>query len=427
MRFYSITNPSFVVDFKTALFQGLAPDGGLYMPVEIPHFEINELDSLSSISEVGFAVLRRWIDPQEIPDHALRGIVERAFTFPIPLNKLGEYSVLELFHGPTMAFKDIAAGVLAQFFEYFLKEEDKNLAIVVATSGDTGGAMAQAFSGLDRVKMVILYPEGKVSRLQEEQLTRVENNVISIAVEGDFDDCQKYAKMVIQDRDFKRNNFSSANSINIGRLIPQIVYYVWTCKQLNNKGLRFVIPSGNMGNATACIFSWKMGLPIGKVIVATNENDAVVKYCKTGNYTTQKTVQTLSNAMDIGSPNNFARILEIFHHNHDEFCKHVEAIKVSDKETVETIKNVYKKYGYLMDFHTAVGYRGAEKITGSNLHTVIVSTASSLKFSEEILRETKIQSDNSEIVKNLQKKDKKNISVENNYSSIKNILLEKLN
>ncbi len=424
MKFYSTKNKAIKVDFKTALFQGLAPDGGLYMPESIPQLSPSELKSLSTLHDAGFTILRKWIDRDEISDDDLKNIVKRALNFPVPTVEVGEYAVLELFHGPTMAFKDFAAQVIAQLFEYFLKREKKNITILVATSGDTGGAMAQAFSGLSRIKLVILFPEGRVSELQEEQLTRVGENVLPIRIKGVFDNCQDYAKMAFQDPDLAKLNLSSANSINIGRLIPQIIYYAFTYAKSKSKNLQFVIPSGNMGNVTACLLAKKMGIPISSIVVATNENDAAVKYYKSGKYTPQETIQTLSNAMDIGSPNNFERILDLFDNDHQEFKKTLKAVKVSDKETIATIKKIYKKYNYLPDFHTAVALYAAGKISGDS---IVVSTASPLKFAKEILRETGIKVDNTSQVDALRRHEKRVINCDNDYQSVKKILLGERN
>ncbi|HSW47492.1 MAG TPA: threonine synthase [Candidatus Saccharimonadales bacterium] len=418
MLFYSTKKISPEVDFKTALFNGLAPDGGLYMPVAIQQITIDELNSIKTLRDAGFVVLRKWIDKKEISDDVLKQIVKKALNFPTPTVKVGEQTVLELFHGPTLAFKDFGAGVLAQLFEYFLEKENKNIIILVATSGDTGGAMAQAFSGLTRVKLVILYPKGKISELQEEQLTRVGKNVLTLSIDGVFDDCQKYTKIAFQDPDLTNLNLSSANSINIGRLIPQIIYYVWTYARIK-ESLRFVIPSGNMGNATACLFAQKMGVPISKIIVANNQNDAAVRYYKTGKYEEQKTIETLSNAMDIGNPNNLERVLDLYNYDHKEFCKHINAVKVTDKKTIETIKKVYSEHNYLLDFHSAVAYSAAEKI-GSK--SIVVSTASPLKFAKEISKETGIKVDNSGLIKELRKKEKRVVNCDNDYESVKRLL-----
>jgi threonine synthase len=422
MKFYSTKKKSPEVDFKMALFQGLAPDGGLYMPCIIPEFTVKELEKMSSLQEVGFGVLRKWINEEEIPNKDLKRIVNKSLTFPIPLVSLEDLSILELFHGPTLAFKDIAACVLAQLFEYFLKKDNKKITILVATSGDTGAAIAQAFAGLKQVKVVVLYPHGKVSELQEEQMVRAGKNVLAVAVEGVFDDCQAFVKRAFQDPDLKDSNLSSANSINIGRLIPQIIYYIWAYLQASEKKIQFVVPSGNMGNATAALLAHRMGMPLTSLVIATNENDVAVNYYQTGIYKTKNSVQTLSTAMDIGSPSNFERILELFDYDYSSFCKLVSAAKVTDKETINIIKRVYEAKKYLLDFHTAVAFCGAEKTQAFNQHTIVVSAASPLKFAKEIQKQTGIPVDNSLLIKNLEKREKHVIRISNDYNAIKKIL-----
>lgn len=421
--FYSTNYISSEVNFKTALFTGLASDEGLYMPTSFPQFSVKELTSLSqkTLPEIGEFVLQKWIN--DIPSHTLKRIIAKSLNFPIPLREVGNYTFLELSHGPTKAFKDIAAGVLAQLFAYYLKKDDRKITILVATSGDTGGAIAQAFSGLDRVKVVILYPLGRVSRLQEEQLTRVSGNVFPLAINGVFDDCQAIVKKAFVEPDLATLHLSSANSINIGRLIAQIIYYVWCYSKLQKKNLRFVVPSGNMGDVTAGLFAKKMGLPFSSFVIATNENDAAVKYYKTGIFFKQKTKHTLSTAMDIGNPSNFIRILELFHNDHEAFCENIQVIKVSDKKTVQTIKNVFAREKYLMDFHTAVGYSAAEKTRNDTFSSVILSTASPQKFASEITEQTGIVVDDSKDIVALQNLAKKFETVENSYEAVKERLL----
>ena len=426
MKFYSTKKQSPEVDFKTALFQGIASDGGLYMPVSIPHVLPEELEKVSTLQDAAFLVMRKWMSPEDITDDDLQPLIQEAFSFPLPLVPVGDFSILELFHGPTMAFKDIAAGVLARLFGYYLGKEKREITILVATSGDTGGAIAQAFSGIKHVKVVVLYPVGKVSELQEEQLTRVGENVLSIAIDGCFDECQAFVKHAFQDPDLHKYNLSSANSINIGRLIPQIIYYMWASAQLKFASARFVVPSGNMGNATAALLAQRMGVPITSLVIATNENDVAVEYYQTGVYKNKKTVQTLSTAMDIGKPSNFERILELFDYDYDEFKQLITAVKVTDEETAATIKKVFAQQHYLMDFHTAVGYCAAEKTAVSELATIVVSTASPIKFAKEMEEETGITVDNTKVLETLRKKEKHVIHASSDYEEFKKILVEKL-
>lgn len=426
MQFVSTNKKAPAVDFQTALFAGLAPDGGLYLPTEIPQFSSEELSELpgKSLPEIGELVLQKWLP--DIPPKDLWVIVKQALTFPLPLKTVGDRKILELFHGPTKAFKDVAAGVLAQLFEYYLQKEKTDLTILVATSGDTGGAIAQAFSGIDRVKVIILFPEGRVSALQEEQLTRVGENVFPLLVAGNFDDCQAIVKQAFLDPELASANLSSANSINIGRLLPQIIYYVWTYAQLPSTPIQFIVPSGNMGNVTAGLFAAKMGMPFSSFVIATNENDSVVKYYETGVFHKQPTNHTLSTAMDIGNPSNFIRALELFHHDHAAFCKAITAIKISDSDTTAMIKKIYKENQYLLDFHTAVGFAAAERVPVKDKQQVVLSTASPIKFAAELKGATGIVVDDSAEIKKLQKRTKRGIPVSNKYESIKTVIKQRL-
>lgn len=429
MFFHSTNHHSAPVNFETALLQGLAPDKGLYFPDHFPQFSPQELRELcgKSLQEIGSIILNKWIGDEIAPDD-IKQIVEKALDFPIPLVKVGPYTILELFHGPTMAFKDVAGKTLGQLTSHVLKKQKRQATILVATSGDTGGAVAQGFAGVENVKVVILFPKGKVSQLQEEQLTRVEDNVFAIEVDGVFDECQDFVKRAFLDPDLHDLHLTSANSINIGRLIPQSIYYVYTWTQLmnnskvNSKELEFIIPSGNLGNATAGLFARQMGLPLHSFIIATNENDPVVKYYETGEYNAQQSISTLSNAMDIGNPSNFSRMLEIFTHNHAEFKKVIQAIKISDKETVETMKKVYNEYNYLLDPHTAVAWKAAKWLSSKDKVPIIISTASPVKFAAEIEKTTGIKVDNAKEIEKLQVRPKTKYEIANNYEEFKKMI-----
>jgi threonine synthase len=254
-------------------------------------------------------------------------------------------------------------------------------------------------------------------------LTRVGENVISIAVDGDFDDCQSFVKRAFQDDELKKYNLSSANSINIGRLIPQIIYYVWSYLLSGSNQMRVVVPSGNMGNATAALLAKRMGTPIESLVIATNENDVAVKYYETGIFKSKKTVRTLSTAMDIGNPNNLERMLELFHHDHNEFRKMILAVRVSDQETIETIQKVYSQKKYLLDFHTAVGFCAAQKCEVSAFSTIVVSTASPIKFAKEMENKIGIAVEDNDVIAKLQKQPKHVVTLENTYEAFRNVLL----
>ncbi len=427
MLYSSLNKKSPKVNFEQALLQGLAPDGGLYYPESISVFTLEEIERLkqSSLHEVGYQVLRKWIG-EELEDATLRAASTNALDFPIPIKKVGPYHILELFHGPSLAFKDVAAKWLAQLLGFFLREREKKATLLVATSGDTGSAVAQSFSGFDNIKVVILYPKGRVSLLQEELLTRVAENVLPVEVEGRFDDCQALVKKALIDPDLASLHLTSANSINIGRLIPQLIYYVHAYAQLAADNLEFVVPSGNMGNVTAGFLAQGMGLPFSSFIIACNVNDPVVQYYSTGVYKPKHAVQTLSNAMDIGNPSNFVRILEYFRHDHSAFIESAKAVSTDDTETSKTIRSVYKKHGYLLDPHTAVGWSAAQRIGRKNAQQVILATASPVKFSPEIKKETGISVDDREVFRRLEKLTKRKVEMKSEISALKHLLINNL-
>ncbi|MCA9965882.1 MAG: threonine synthase, partial [Anaerolineales bacterium] len=296
IRYYSTNRQAPEVTFQKALFQGLAPDGGLYFPTKFPTFSAVELAALHGVSlpEVGYRVLQKWFG-EEIEAEPLRHIATAAQHFPIPLRQVGSYQILELFHGPTQAFKDVAAQNLSRLMSHFLQQQQQRVTLLVATSGDTGGAIAHGFSGIDNINVVILYPKGRVSQLQEEQLTRVADNVFPLEVDGVFDDCQAMVKQAFNDPDLAGLALTSANSISIGRLIPQIIYYAYAYACLGRDDIEFVVPSGNFGNLTGGLFARAMGFPFSQFIAACNRNDAAVRYAATGQYAPQPTVATLSN------------------------------------------------------------------------------------------------------------------------------------
>lgn len=425
IRYYSTNRQAPEVTFQTALFQGLAPDGGLYFPTQFPTFAAAELAALrgASLPEVGHHVLQKWFG-EEIAAEPLQHIATTAQHFPIPLRQVGPYQILELFHGPTQAFKDVAAQNLSRLMSHFLAQQQKQITLLVATSGDTGGAIAHGFSGIANINVVILYPKGRVSQLQEEQLTRVADNVFPLEVDGVFDDCQAMVKQAFNDPDLAGLSLTSANSISIGRLIPQIIYYAYAYACLGRDDIEFVVPSGNFGNLTGGLFARAMGLPFSQFIAACNRNDAAVRYATTGEYAPLPTVATLSNAMDVGNPSNFVRVLELFHHDWAAFRDVVQAYMISDEITVATIEAVWREHGYLLEPHTAVGWQVAAQHSGPNKQTVIISTASPLKFAAEIEAQTGIAVDNGAAIAALQRRPVRKWSVGGEYTAVKSFLLQ---
>ncbi|MFT5195104.1 MAG: threonine synthase [Candidatus Promineifilaceae bacterium] len=426
ITYYSTGKNAPEVDFKTALFRGLAPDGGLYFPNEFPQFSADELENLkgASLQAVGYAVLSKWFG-DDIPADALEAIAHDAQNFPIELNPVGPYYVLELTHGPTLAFKDVAAQNLSRLMSYFLQQEDRDITLLVATSGDTGGAIAHGFADIPHTNVYVLFPKGRVSRLQEEQLTRVADNVTPIEVDGVFDDCQAMVKRAFNDPELVGLNLTSANSISIGRLIPQIIYYVYTWAVLQRDDIEFVVPSGNFGNLTGALFAKQMGLPFKRFVAATNANDAAVRYQESGVYDPHVTIQTLSNAMDVGNPSNFVRILETFGHDYEEFRDHFVAMSVDDETTIETIKRVYAQHNYLLDPHTAIAWHAAEQTATDSTSAcrVVVSTASPVKFAGEIMQASGIAVDDTSTVEALSGREKRKVSIGNDYEELCRLLL----
>ena len=395
MIFYSTNKQSTPASFKKATLEGLAGDGGLYVPSEIPRFSTDEIELLKDapFNHIAFAIAKKFNDG-EIPDDSLWKIVERCFTFETPLVELEKNTyVEELFHGPTLAFKDYGARFLAHLTGHFAQEDQTLITVLVATSGDTGSAVAYGFKGVPNTRVVLLYPSGKVSHLQEQQLTTVGGNVTALEVNGDFDDCQRLVKQAFMDAELKQClALTSANSINISRLIPQTFYYAWGSLQLAalhpGKKAVFSVPSGNYGNLTGGVLAKMMGFPIKHFIAGSNANDSVTRYLEDGRYEPHPTVETLSSAMDVGNPSNFARLRHFYADDYRAMAADISGHSVSDTETLDTIKSVYDRFGYIIDPHTAVGFRALEKSRQTNATpnepSVVMSTAHPAKFIEAI-------------------------------------------
>ena len=391
MQLYSTNNPSLRVNLREAIFQGLPADNGLYMPVLIPVIPESFIQNLDQYTfpEISFRLAKSLIG-DEIPENDLKGIVQRAINFPAPVVPLEQRTfILELFHGPSLAFKDFGARFMAETMSYFNRGAAKELTILVATSGDTGGAVAAGFYQTPGIRVVILYPSGKVSPLQEKQLTTLGHNITALEVDGTFDDCQALVKQAFLDTDLRsRLRLSSANSINIARLIPQIFYYWEAWKQLYREqdNIVFVVPSGNFGNLTAGLLAQKMGLPVRHFVAATNANNVVPKYLETGKFQPHPSVRTISNAMDVGNPSNFARMLDLFGSTWNIMQEHISGYAFTDDQTKEAMRTVYHAHKYVLDPHGAVGYLAwkayKEKYPGST--GIILETAHPAKFLEDV-------------------------------------------
>ncbi|MDP3445680.1 MAG: threonine synthase, partial [Ignavibacteria bacterium] len=361
MRYYSTRNKSQLSSFKEALLGGLAKDGGLYMPESIPRLSQKYFDEIENYTfqEISFEIAKQFVG-DEIPKAKLEELIYDAINFDAPLHYLNDkLAILELFHGPTLAFKDFGARFMARTMEYFVQGNDKELVILVATSGDTGSAVANGFYGIEGIKVYVLYPQGKVSIIQEKQLTTLDKNITALEVKGTFDDCQRLVKSAFVDSELSSKiNLSSANSINISRLIPQSFYYFNAYKQVKDKTKKVIIsiPSGNLGNLTAGLFAKKMGLPIYKFIGATNSNNVFTEFIETANFTPRESVLTLSNAMDVGNPSNLERINELYSNKIEQIRDVVISSSFDDNATKEGIKHIYEKFNYIIDPHGAVGY-----------------------------------------------------------------------
>jgi threonine synthase len=390
MRYYSTIEKKYLAGLREAVIKGLAPDGGLYMPERIPVFTASELKRIKeeSFEEISFQVAQTLMG-EAIPADELKKIIRHTIAFDAPLKELeaGVYA-LELFHGPTLAFKDFGARFLSGLFSYFARESEKEIVILVATSGDTGSAVANAFYHVAGTRVLVLYPSGKVSDMQEKQFTTLGGNITALEVEGTFDDCQRLVKQAFADKELNEQFFlTSANSINIGRLIPQTFYYfrAWAQWQGNSR-LMVSVPSGNFGNLTAGLIAKRMGLPIAHFIAATNGNRVVPDYLLTEKFSPRASIPTISNAMDVGNPSNFARMLDLYDHQFKRLKADVTGYSFTDDETRRTVKSVFEASGYVLDPHGAVGYRGLKKYMDENAKGdgIFLATAHPAKFREVV-------------------------------------------
>ncbi|MFK8103531.1 MAG: threonine synthase [Saprospiraceae bacterium] len=391
MRLYSTKNTTKFVSLKEAVFKGLPEDNGLYMPEHIPQLPEYFFKQLQDYSfpELAFEVSKVLLQGA-LPEDKLKSIIESSINFPAPLKTLAaDLHILELFHGPSLAFKDFGARFMSQLMSHFNEDNKQELIILVATSGDTGGAVAAGFYDTPGIEVVILYPSGKVSMLQEKQLTTLGKNIRAIEVNGTFDDCQALVKQSFLDQALcKQLRLSSANSINIARLIPQSFYYFEAVKQLTDpsKPVVFSIPSGNFGNLTAGLIAKKMGLPVHQFIAATNANNVVPTYLNTGTYTPRPSVRTISNAMDVGNPSNFARMDEFYCSTWNNMTKDITGFSYTDEETRAAVQEIYEQYDYLIDPHGAVGYLALQAYTikNPNIQGIVLETAHPAKFKKDM-------------------------------------------
>lgn len=424
MRFYSTNNKNHTADLKTAVLKGLAPDKGLYMPESIPVLPKSFWDWVpgKSMGEIGFEILKHFFCP-DIPEDKFKAMVEDAFNFPVPVVKVNDrISSLELFHGPTLAFKDVGARFLARVMSYFADFGGKPINVLAATSGDTGSAVANGFLGVPNVYVHILYPSGLVSKLQELQFTTLGQNVSAYEVKGVFDDCQRMVKEAFMDADVNAHKIlTSANSINLARFLPQSVYYVHALAQIPQekwKDLVVCVPSGNFGDITAGLVAYKMGMPVKRFIAAVNANKVFPEFLKSGEYKPQASIHTLANAMDVGDPSNFARVYELFGRNVEELKKVVSSYSYSDELIGKTIASVSERFGYTCDPHGAVGFAALEDNLADGETGLFLETAHPAKFIDTV---EKFIGKKVEIPARLAKfmnGTKKSVVIENDYHNI---------
>ena len=421
MKYFSTNREAPSVGFQEAVIKSLPIDRGLYFPEQIPLFEEEKIAALKSASlpQLGFTMMQPFVQGM-ISDDRLGQIMEEVLNFEIPLKQVSDrIDVLELFHGPTYAFKDVGARFLARCLGEFSKHSDKETTILVATSGDTGGAVANGFYGVEGVNVIILYPSGKVSDLQEKQLTTLGGNITALEVEGDFDLCQAMVKDVFLDHELNtKYNLTSANSINIARWMPQSIYFAWMALQLeHSENTLIAVPSGNYGNISAGMLAKKMGFPLGNFLACSNANDVVPRYIETCEYKVKPTVPTHANAMDVSDPSNFPRIQQLYGHSFDALKKDVKGFRMGDEQILKTIKACYEENGYMLDPHGAIGYEGLKQMMKSGQKGVFLETAHPIKFSpvmEEALDQTL---DLPDFASELMAREKESIKIKNDLKS----------
>ena len=433
MKYYSTNKNNPEVTLKEAVIKGLAADNGLFMPERINKFEPSFFENIHNLSfqEIAFEVALKFFG-DDIESSTLKTIVYDTLQFDCPLVKVTNniYS-LELFHGPTLAFKDIGARFMARLLSHFMTNREKQINVLVATSGDTGSAVANGFLDVEGIHVYVLYPKGKVSKIQESQFTTLERNITALEIEGTFDDCQHLVKSAFLDKELNEKLvLTSANSINVARFLPQSFYYFNAYAQLQKQGLLkdkslvFSVPSGNLGNITAGLFAYEMGLPIHHFIAANNANSVVFDYLKDGEYTPRPSIETIANAMDVGAPSNFARILDLYNHSHAEISQILKSYTYSDEQIRETIKRVYDQYDYLCDPHGACGFKSLEESLDEDQVGVFLETAHPAKFLETV--EKIVGKGNVELPEKLSdfmRGKKKSIELNNQFATFKSYLL----
>ncbi len=432
MNYYSTNKQAPCANLQEAVVKGLAGDKGLYMPEEIYPLPVSFFEKMKEMTfqEIAYTVADAFFG-EDIDAETLKEIVYDTLNFDVPLVHVNDniYS-LELYHGPTLAFKDVGARFMARLLGYFIRKQGLNeVNVLVATSGDTGSAVANGFLGVEGIHVYVLYPKGKVSVIQECQFTTLGKNITALEVDGTFDDCQALVKSAFMDEELNaRLKLTSANSINVARFLPQAFYYFYAYAQLSKLGkandVVFCVPSGNFGNITAGLFAKRMELPVKRFIAANNRNDIFLEYLKTGKYTPRPSVATIANAMDVGDPSNFARILDLYGHSHEKICRDISGVSYTDEQIRHTVKICYTDTGYLLDPHGACGYQALKDGLQPGETGIFLETAHPAKFLETI---ENIIGEKVEIPAKLQefmKGEKQSVEISGDFKEFKTYLLE---
>ncbi|MEE0911539.1 MAG: threonine synthase [Paludibacteraceae bacterium] len=431
MKYYSTNNKSTQATLQEAVVKGLASDRGLYMPEVIKSLPDSFFEEMKDLSfqEVAYVVADAFFG-EDVEAEDLKKIVYETLNFDVPLVHVNDniYS-LELFHGPTLAFKDVGARFMSRLLGYFIKKEgQKDVNVLVATSGDTGSAVANGFLGVDGIHVYVLYPKGKVSPIQECQFTTLGQNITALEIDGVFDDCQALVKSAFMDEELNKKMYlTSANSINVARFLPQAFYYFYAVAQLHKLGKKdnivICVPSGNFGNITAGLFGKRMGMPVKRFIAANNRNDVFFQYLNSGVYTPKASVQTIANAMDVGDPSNFARVLDLYGHSHEAIKNDISGCTYPDEQISETLLDCYRKHGYLLDPHGAVGYRALSEYLESDEVGVFLETAHPAKFKDTVDRILGEEISIPEKLQAFMKGTKQSINLPKDFASFKAFLM----
>ena len=431
MRYRSTSREAPLTSLRGAVLRGLAPDGGLYMPVEIMRHSPEELEEFRRLpfTEVCFRIAKPFATP-DVPEEVLWQVVSEAINFPVNLISLSPgLHILELFHGPTLAFKDFGARFMARLMGYFVRGETRPLTVLVATSGDTGSAVAHGFLGVPGIRVVILYPSKRISEAQEKQFTTLGENITALEVAGTFDDCQRLVKQAFCDAELNKRAFlTSANSINIGRLLPQMFYHVAAYRQLPVASVPLIVsvPSGNFGNLTAGIFAKRIGLPVARFVASTNANDAVPQYLRSGKFHPRPATPTYSNAMDVGNPNNFPRLLDLCRNRLEYVQKEIWGHRATDEETLREMKAIHDRFGYIADPHTAVGILGWEAYKLEHAEPaqgLVLATAHPAKFADVVMKAIGIAPPLPDRLAAYLKRDKLSLPMSSIYDEFKQFLI----